>query len=273
MSGAPEYIQKFIRFLRDASWHRSILNLITDFLENQHYSLSEIDSLIMSVTKKVETSLRDAVARYQGSSVPSNSSYGVRLLDYAVRCGLIRSKKEPVYALLYWIFKEPRNTSHHEFVSYPYNTLVLFMSEANEAIERIENLIGPSYRSRFRMFYDEEKRKIKVEDVTVWRPNGTPLPADQKVEISMIFPDKTIKTIPLNYNEKHWKGEYDARGIPCGTISGYVKGVDHGRHFVAPSGSTAVAYFPHGESCPNCGNVITSDNSICPNCGKRLLVV
>jgi len=274
LSDVPEHVQKFIRFLRDANWHRSLLKMITDFLEGHRYSASEIDSLMMSVTKAVETNLRDAVTRCQESPVPRNVSYGIRLLNYAVNCGLIRNREEPIYALLYWIFKEPRNTSHHEFVSYPYNTLVLFMSEANEALERIEHLIEYPYRAHFNMIYDQEEQKIKIENAKIWRPNGTPLPTDQKVEISINFPDRTLKTIPLSPHENgYWRGEYDARGQLCGTVYTYLGVVNHGTRFVVSSGSTIAVTFPSGESCPYCGSLITWDTSICPYCGKRLRVI
>lgn len=273
MNDTPEYIQKFVRFLHDANWHRSLLNAITDFLDTRRYSLSQVDALIMSVTKTVEISLRDAVSRYQGSSVPKDLSYGVKLLNYAVKCGLIQDYKEPIYALLYWILKEPRNTSHHEFISYPYNTLVLFLSEANEAVERIENMIESTYKTHFKVTYDEESRKIKIENAKILRPNGTPLPADQKVEASIKFPDKTTKTLPLNHNGNHWSGEYDARGQACGTISIYLEGINHGKHFIAPSASTIMVSPLYGEACPKCGRLIDAETYICPNCGNRLRVI
>ena len=274
MSDTPDYVEKFVRFLHDANWHKSLLDIITDFIEGHRYTVSEIDSLIMSVTKKVETSLLDAVVRHQGSSVPVQRSYGTKLLKYAVKSGLIQSPEEPVYSLLNWIIKEPRNTSHHEFVSYPYNTLVLFMSEANQAIEQIEHLIEDPYEAYFRMAYEEDEKKIKIENAKVLRPNGSTLPIDQKAEILLKFPNQMLKTVPLTPDENdNWKGEYDTRGEQCGTIWGYITGVNHGRHFETSSGSSIAVTFPLGESCPECGHPITSNTYICPNCGTRLKVI
>lgn len=270
MSTTPEYVEKFVRFLQEATWHRSHLEIITSFLEARRFATSDIDSLMMAITKNVETNLRSALALHLGSAVPNDRSYGVRLLDYAVNCHLIPNKEHPLYALLYWILKEPRNTSHHDFTSYPYNTLVMFMTEANEALEQICRLIKPTYGAYLRTNYDEKEKKIKIDNVTVLRPNGTPLPADQKVEAILNFADKKVKTIPLTYGSGSWHGEYDARGEACGTVSCFLKGLNHGTHFVASSGSNATVSFPTNESCPHCGQTISVGTYVCPKCGKRL---
>jgi hypothetical protein len=244
--------------------------MITSFLEAGRFTASEIDSLMMTITKNVESNLRGALARHLGNAVPNDRSYGIRLLDYAVDCHLIPSKEHPLYALLYWILKEPRNTSHHDFTSYPYNTLVMFMTEANEALEQIERMIKPTYGAYLRTNYDEKEKKIKIDNVRVLRPNGSPLPGDQKVEAILNFADKKVKTIPLTFGTDSWHGEYDARGEACGTASCFLQGLNHGTHFVATSGSSITVSFPANEPCPNCGEIVSSGTSVCPKCGKRL---
>jgi len=95
-----DYIAKFVRFLSDSSWNKSLLNPINTFLSG-NYSLSEIDSLMMSVTKTVEKTLENAIARRRGSPVPRQYSYGIRLLNYALSCNFIKNKNEPIFSLLY----------------------------------------------------------------------------------------------------------------------------------------------------------------------------
>jgi len=246
--------------------------IITDFLEGKRYSENEIDALMMSVTKRVETTLKDSIERYQGKSLPSKIS-GDKLLDHALGCHFIKNKEEPIYSLLYWTLKEPRNTSHHEFTTYPYNTLVQFMLEANMVIQRIRTLAEPGYSGRFDLSFDPNKKTLGIEYAKVWRPDDTDLPLNQKVEITFKFPDEAIKTLPLSpSNNGYWKGGYDARGESAGTVWANLRGVNHGRPFNIATGST-VALFPVvGENCPNCGKTIDYQTSICPKCGSRLRI-
>ena len=148
------------------------------------------------------------------------------------------------------------------------------MSEANEAIERIERLIQSPYHASFNVRYEQMDKKIKIENAQIWRPNGSLLSGDQKVEAWIQFPDQKIRTTPLYHDSgaSTWKGEYDTRGLVCGSAPIYLQGVDNKNDFVTCSGSVAVISFPKGESCPNCHFTITSGDFVCPNCGKRLSV-
>lgn len=273
MSGTPEYIEKFVKFLHDANWHRSILDKVTHFLEAQHFTTGDIDSLLMEVTKTVESNLRATVARHMGKKIPQNRSYGIKLLNLAVDSHLILNREHPLYGFLCWILKGPRNTSHHEFTNYPFNTLVMFMTEANQALEGIENLFEPTHKAYLKTRYDKSEKKIKIESGKILRPDGTPLPNDQKVEVAICLPDKKVKTIPLTQNETgDWQGEYDVRGEACGTLSCYLEGLNHGTHFTTSSGSSVVVSYSLNKPCPKCGHVITSDTSFCPKCGERLRI-
>jgi len=267
----PDYIEKFVKFLSDTNWHKFLIDSINKYIIGCH-SLTEIDKLFMSITKIIEMFLVDAVTKKQGSPVPSKFSYGIKLLNYAIQCRLIKSKDEPIYSLLYWIFKEPRNTSHHNFLIYPYNTLVMFMTEFNEAMERIENLVQSSYRANFNTRYNQTDKKIEIENVQVWIPDGTPLPDNQKVEAAIKFSDQRTKTTPLEYNGTYWKGNYDTRGLVCGLGSVYIQGVNRTENFVVTSGSVVVISFPIGQNCPNCRRTITSNTYFCPYCGAQLTI-
>lgn len=226
----------------------------------------------MSVTKKVETTLKDSIEKTQGHPLPPRTS-GIKLLDYALGCHLIKSKGDPLYSLLYWLLKEPRNTSHHEFIVYPYNSLVQFMLEANAAIQKTKDRIGTSYSGSFVLFFDPEKKTIEVNDVKVWRPNQIPLPSDQKVEATFKFSNGSMKTLPLRPNGgSSWKEKYDARGESAGTVWVGLRGVNHGKRFLVPSGSTTYLSPQIGETCPYCGHKLEFRGSICPNCGSRLYV-
>ena len=159
----PEYIEKLVQFLnQETSWNSYILSDIQAFLEVKNPSNKEIDSLLMSVTKRVETKLKETLAIHLGNPVPRDKSYGVKLLDYAVSSHLIASKDEPIYSLISLLIKVPRNTTHHTFSSFPYKTTVMFLSEANEAIEQIESLTKSTYVSHLNTNYDNSKKKIET---------------------------------------------------------------------------------------------------------------
>jgi hypothetical protein len=76
---------------------------------------------------------------------------------------LIANKEEAIYSLLKLILKDPRNTSHHTFRNYPYKTLVMFLSEINEALESIDGLVKPSYVSYLKTNYDPATKKLVLK--------------------------------------------------------------------------------------------------------------
>jgi len=125
---------KFVNFLnQETNWNRAILEQISMFSFKPNQTIENIDSLIMTLTKIVEDKLRSTLARKLGRAVPRSKSFGIALLDYSVNSHLIANKDEAIYSLLKLILKDPRNTSHHTFRNYPYKTLVMFLSEINEA--------------------------------------------------------------------------------------------------------------------------------------------
>lgn len=71
MSSTPEYIQKIVKFLKEeTSWNKAMLNDVARFLEITNPTAKDVDSLLMEVTKEVETQLRDALAYKLGHTVP-----------------------------------------------------------------------------------------------------------------------------------------------------------------------------------------------------------
>lgn len=214
MSTVPEYIGKIIAFLNlETAWNKSIVGDITISLNKKNQTKDDIDSLVMAVTKKVETRLRETLAKHLGRNVPRERDHGIGLLDYAVDSHLIRSKNEPIYYLIYLILKEPRNSSHHTFPDYPFKTTAMVISEANEALQRIDTLIQPAYSSHLHTNYDPANKKINIK-TEILKPNGTFLSQDQKVEVTLQF-QNSVKTVPLTYGSVNtWIGEYDVRGVP-----------------------------------------------------------
>ena len=90
-----------------------------------------MDALLTQVTKCVEISLKEAVAEYTGTTVPPENSFGPNLLNYAKNKGFIPEGKrgsDALYALIYWYFEKPRNTTHHSFTGFPLTTIVTFIS-------------------------------------------------------------------------------------------------------------------------------------------------
>lgn len=189
-------------------------------------------------------------------------------------CHLIGDKEEPIYPLLELILKVPRNTTHHTFTTYPYKTVVMFLSEANEALERISSLLKPTYLSNLSAKYNVSTKKIEI-NANVLRPDSTALPLDQKVDAILVFPQDRVKTVPLTAGAINtWSGPYDARGEMCGTLRCFVRGFDTGSVFEATSGSSIFISYPAGQKCPNCGNDVTNSLiSICSRCGKQLPIV
>jgi hypothetical protein len=276
LKNTPEYIKKFVKFLRDATWEKTLSQPIDNFKKAKSYTRTEIDNLLMSITKSVETTLKGAIKKLQAKPLPKKAC-GVELLNYALGCGLIKSKEDPLYSLAYYILKEPRNTSHHEFAIYPYNALVRFSLEANEAIEQIESRIRGRYAGTGIFSFNEKEKVIQVKKVKVQRPNGTQLPSNKKVEARFKLSNGSFKNLLLKPNGNGlFEGTYDARGLPAGTLWWDLIGIDEGgEHFTTSSANTAVLYPSIGTKCPKCGKLlnlplIDYGRVVCDKCGHPL---
>lgn len=271
LSAIPQYISKFVRFLQDATWDATLRPAIIDFIMGKRYTVNEIDNLIMSATKSVETTLKKTIATIQSKSVPK-TIFGVNLLNHALGCGLVKGKNDPLYSLIYYLLREPRNTSHHEFTVYTFNAIAQFMLETNAAIQQIKSRKRGDYTGTLDFSFDDGKT-IKIEKARVLRPNGTQLPPDQKVEVRFTLSDNSAKTILLKPDKNgFFVGDYDARGLPAGTLWWDLIGVDEGKPFTTVSGSLAVMYPSIGTKCPNCDVLIDYGSWVCSHCGYRLTI-
>jgi hypothetical protein len=273
---STNYIERLVVFLREeeTSWNKSILPNITRFLNITNPTKDDIDSLLMEVTKRVETELRSALANKLRKPVPPDRSFGISLLEYSVDSHLITNKDEPIYSLLELILRVPRNTSHHTFTMYPYKTIVMFLSEANEALERINRLTRPTYLSDLATAYNTSTKRVEIQ-AKIFRPDLTLLPTDRKVDAILTFPQDRVKTIPLTAGALDtWIGAYDVRGEPCGTVTCFVRGFDGTSSFEATSGSGIFVSCDVGQKCPNCGSTVNSPfMAVCSRCGSTLPIV
>lgn len=270
MTETPEYVIKFLNFIREENWHEALIPSITVFSDSKH-TVQDIDNLLMAVTKRVETFLKNSILQFQGSTSKSKY-YGIRLLDYAIDCHLIKKKEEPLYHLIYWILKEPRNISHHIFSLYPLKTLKLFMLEVDHAIGSLDDLLKSGLKARFNLTIDEEHSEIAFYNVKVYSPNNELLPLDEKVEGYLYFSDERNIPVSLKPNGNGSRfGSYCYKGEAAGTIWARVGGVYQGERFLAPASSSAFLSPDYG-TCPFCNSDIKPGSSICPYCGKRLRI-
>jgi hypothetical protein len=222
----------------------------------------------MLTTKQVENILRTSIEKSRGSSPPPNVS-SERLLNYALGGHLLRDKRDPLYSLMFWLFKEPRNTSHHEFRLYPYNYLVQSMSEANFAIRNIKTRTISGYMGNFSSNFNQSDTSIEWSNVRIRRPGNTPLSLDQKVEGLLKFQDGSFKNVSLvSDGVSGWKGKYDARGDRMGTVWVGLRVVEQGNYYNISSGYAINATPTSGKSCTACGRTVYA--SRCPYCGNPM---
>lgn len=270
LNAGQSYITRFHTFLSEVNWHEALIPIITTFLESRHIE-TDIDNLLMQATKKVEMILRNSIQQLQGSSERLKVG-GIKLLDYAVHYHLIKNKEDPLYSLIYWILKEPRNTSHHTFKIHPFNELVLIVLQVDKAIRELTNRLKSNYDARMRITVDPEKTKIKIR-TKVFRPNKTVLPDTEKVEAHMRYSNGRIVTLDLKPNGNGYRyGEYDYRGNAAGTISLNYRGINGNKRFLTSSAST-VTIFPIDRRCPECGKEIEYGKGTCQNCGTRIYII
>jgi len=270
MNDELEYIRRFITFLQEHDWHNELRPNITTFLDSKHIE-TDVDNLLMGITKKVETVLRDSIQQHQGSTERTRE-VGIRLLNSAVHCHLIKNKEELLYALLYWILKEPRNIHHHDFKLHPLKNLILFMLQSDYAIGALKNLLASSFEGRFNLDINEDEKSIKISNVKVFCPDKTELPEDAKLEAFLTFSNGKGANVELKPNgDGRRSGKYDYRGASAGTVNVRLGGVVSTTTFTTAS-SSMVFLWPRYKNCPKCGATVSENDSRCPKCGHRFYI-
>ncbi|MHA1280159.1 MAG: zinc ribbon domain-containing protein [Candidatus Helarchaeota archaeon] len=265
-----DFKESFESFLRTHQWHNKLLDPITIYLDSSQND-TNVDNLLMSVTKIVETSLRENIQR-KLSSKDKSPEVGIRLLDSAVHCHFIKSKDEPLYSLLFWILKEPRNLHHHEFQYHPVKSLQLFILQADHAIFEMEKIWQSQYRGEFKVEVHEEEKTIEVYEAKVYNFENEDITEDIKLDANFTFSNGKTGAIKLDSNGGGYKhGKYDYRGNAAGTLRIGLAGVTYDNTFVTQSGSTAFLVSNY-QKCPKCGKVVQSQDWRCSFCGERFFI-
>lgn len=261
------YIERFAVFLGEHIWNNSLAQILTSFLGSRHDE-SDIDTLIMAITKKVETVLRDSIREHQGSSKESDR-VGIALLNYAVDCHLISSKEEPLYHTIYWVLKEPRNASHHKFKMYPLKQLELILLQTDEAIDELRNRLRSEYEAKSRIILDPKGTKIKIK-AKMFSPDKIAIPDDRKVEANLQFYDEKIVPLELRPQADGYRyAEYDYRGNSAGTLRVTYSVIERSKHIIAQGEHTLVVPYIN-DKCPKCGGEVQLGQGRCPSCGNML---
>jgi hypothetical protein len=263
------YIERFVTFLGEHTWHSSLTPMLTSFLDGNHDE-NAIDRLITAVTKKIETVLRDSIKEYQGSARESDL-VGTALLNQAVDCHLIESKEEPLYHTIYWVLKKPRNTSHHRFKMYPLKQLELILLQADEAIDELRNRIRPEYDAASHIVIDPQETTIKIK-AKVFSPTKKVVPDEQKVEANLQFSNGRVVPLELRPQQDGYRhNEYDYRGNSAGTLTVAYSVLEGSKRSFVQVNSTLVIPWTSA-ICSKCGKEIQWGQGRCSNCGETLYV-
>jgi hypothetical protein len=236
-----DWIERLNAFLISAKWNSNLALIIQDYMNRKEYTLTTVDGLLMGITKQVETTMREAVNKFTLATVPSESSYGIELLNYAKNKGLIPEPKRgsgALYALIYWFFENPRNISHHIFTDFSLTAHMMFTSTANYIMNEIERLSKEHnfYFARTDLNYNATSRALYISVADI-RKNDQ-LVEPQMLEMNLVNPDKSMKTYPLQGAGNLWSLELKAP-LTNGTYSVYLAGRTDKETFRV-SGSTFV---------------------------------
>lgn len=126
-------LNSFLNLIPD--WYPSLAGRIRRALERGLKDAKDIDSLLMEVTKDVEEALRSLVEQRTMAKFPSVTGDG--LVDEAVRFNILQSNSL-VWHELKKYFKEPRNPSHHRFLSYSLSEAARVLLETDRLLREID---------------------------------------------------------------------------------------------------------------------------------------
>jgi hypothetical protein len=224
LSSYQDLIPVFHPLLGKVKWHRSLAIIIQDFLNNENFTNITIDKFLSSVTKGIETYLREAVQSFLGVKIPTERSYGLNLLNYAKTKDFIPEPKRganSIFHLIYWFFEKPRNLTHHSFTDFQLPTINLIICSANYILTEIDHL------KQELNFYDANRQieyrpefdilSVSVKDIT----KDDEIIDPPQLEMWLYTPEKTTSKYPLINQGNQWKLQ-----IPTGIFSAGTYRVD-----------------------------------------------
>jgi hypothetical protein len=248
------------------TWNHRLANLLADHLSRGISSKMQVDELLMSTTKLVEDSLREAIEERSGGNVAVTGPQA--LIPLAVTHGLLKST-EPLTELLRWYFGEPRSTSHHLFVEHPVVVVLTWLGNADTLLAELDQRRA----TRIVPFdLSVQPQSGSALEVQAFLPMSAAaaLAQNPKVEGVIYYPEKgrnrVSKAFPMEpAGSGHWTGEYDTRDLPVGTASLSIHGIDASGPYVASSGTVVTVTYG---LCPHCGYYGRTLTSPCPSCGR-----
>jgi hypothetical protein len=239
-----EWLEKLNIILSSVKWNNALTIVIQDYLNHTDFTQESVDALLMSVTKLVETSLRDAVAKYIQATVPRESSYGTNLLNYAKTKGFIPQPKKGsdfIYCLMYWYFEKPRNLCHHFFADFPLPTYITIVSTANFILNEIERLSNEKnyFTAKTNIDYNQASEQLCISVAEIRKADLEDI-IPSALEMNLINPDKSTKVYPLQYTGGEWNLQMSTEGLMPGTYSVNLVGRTKEEKFNISSGSALV---------------------------------
>lgn len=243
MNSYQDLIPVFHPLLRNEKWHRSLANIIQDYLNNPNPTRITLHNLLSSTTLLIETYLKEAVQEYIGATLPPNKRYGLGLVHYAKTKGFIPESKRGgncIFHLIYWFFEKPRNITHHSFTDFLLPTSLLIICSANYILNEIDHM------KQDLTFYDA-KRKIDFDPVLdtlslsveeIIKDDEIIVP--QQLETYLHFPDKRTARYNLINEGNIWSVKIPTSNFSAGTYRYDLVGYDQQNNRFNISGANFV---------------------------------
>lgn len=248
--------------IRDAD----LAEKISDSLNRGLQTGQAVDEIIMSMSKLVESRLKEAIENATGTS--AGDATGSDLLTMAVGSGLIRSRDEPLYHFLFWYFGERRNPAHHDFGNYSVSELLNFIMNTQDALEKVDEIRRvPRYvDAQFHVANDMHSGRVTITVDNLSRA-GNPI-TEGRLEAVIRRPDGVASSVPLLRSNpgSPWVGSYEYRGLVIGTYRFRIQGSDQLGLFTTSSGST-ISVSPR--TCVKCTQNLDAFSLVCPRCGAN----
>lgn len=217
-----DWIEGLNKFLTSAKWNSNLALIIQDYLNHTEYTSTTVDSLLMGITKQVETTLKEGVEQFTAATVPGNCTNSVELLNYAKKKGFIpepRRGSDALYSLIYWFFEKPRNTAHHVFTDFPLPTHMMFISTANYIMNEVERLNKERnyYGAKTNFDYNATSRALYISVADIRKDDQIITPP--RLEANLVGPDKSVSRYPIENTGGYWALRISTQGCGSGTYS------------------------------------------------------